>query len=161
MRRSRLLIGLVLILIVFWLTLPPKGGEDWMVAEVVRIIDGDSILVRYEEQDIEFRLSGIDAPEYGEDYGEEATEFLSSQLRPGDAIYFTRDIPPLDVYQRWLIYGYVKPELSFEESLNSQLVRQGLAKVPDYPDRSLFFEELKRLETEARNRDLGIHQTLK
>lgn len=73
-------------------------------------------------------------------------------------IYFIRAYPETDIYQRWLVYGYPKPPGDIHDSLNAALVRQGLAVVPDYPDRSLYYDELKAIEEDARRQGLGLHR---
>lgn len=45
-------------------------------AEVVRVIDGDSVVVRWQQTDVEVRLGGIDAPELKQPGGVAAREAL-------------------------------------------------------------------------------------
>lgn len=158
MRWTKLILFLVLIGLVFWWTLPQKPPQNWETAEVVVIKDGDSLVARQGNQEIELRLIGIDAAEHGEAYAEEARSFLANAIPPGSVIYFTQENELLDAYQRRLVVVYTEPERPFEESLNARLVSQGLALVPDYPDPTMYYQELKQLEQQAKEKKLGIHR---
>lgn len=156
MPRSKLLVVLALLLALFWISLPRAVPDNWQRAEVVRIIDGDSVVLR-QDGEIECRLMGIDAPEYGQALAEEAKSFLSQRIPPGTIVYYTQEAPAQDVYQRQLIHLYNAPQRPFGESLNAALVAAGLAVVPDYRDRSIYYDELKQLEQAARQAGLGLH----
>ena len=73
-----------------WLDPPDFYGD--VEAEVVRVIDGDTIVVNipgYPEvfgENISIRLSGVDAPEPHEPNGKEAKAYVESLLEPGDEI---------------------------------------------------------------------------
>ena len=156
MPRSKLFLSLIVIAVLLWLSLPQVVTGNWQRAEVVRIIDGDSLILRQDEE-IECRLMGIDAPEYGQFLAEEAKAFLSRQVPPGTIVYYTQEVPAQDIYQRQLIHLYRAPEMSFQDSLNAVLVSAGLAVVPDYPDGTMYYAELKQLEQAARQAGLGLH----
>ena len=49
--------------------------------EILDVIDGDTILVRYMGKDAEFGIYGIDAPELDQPYGTEAREFLQNLIQ--------------------------------------------------------------------------------
>lgn len=157
MRRFRFWWIFIIILIIFWLTLPPKLSENWSSGEVVRIVDGDTLFFIKDGKEIEARLMGIDAPEYGEKFALEATNFLASKLSVGSTVFYTQETPQTDVYGRQLIHAYHQPNLSFSESVNARLVAAGLAMVPDYRDKTIYFQELKEIEKEAQKNKLGIH----
>ena len=157
MRRVSLWLIVLLILTVFWLTLPEKIDDNWASGEVVRVIDGDSIVIQQAEMQVEIRLIGIDAPEFGQPYFVAAKEFLSSHVSPGSSIYYTQEIPQKDVYDRLLVHAFTSPNLPFDESLNLKLVAAGLAIVPDYPDKSIYYDKLKWWQDYAQKNKLGVH----
>jgi endonuclease YncB( thermonuclease family) len=52
-------------------------GDDPLVGGVVRVTDGDTITVLLDQQQIKIRLSAIDAPERGQDFGQKSKEALA------------------------------------------------------------------------------------
>jgi endonuclease YncB( thermonuclease family) len=47
-------------------------GTDPLAGKVVKVTDGDTITVLVDQQQIKIRLSAIDAPERGQDYGQKS-----------------------------------------------------------------------------------------
>ena len=91
---------------------------------VVRVIDGDSLIVRYLNQTRQFqvRLFGIDAPEHDQEHGDTATWFLNQQALLGS--FRLRVHTPSDRYGRVVGVLYADRILN---SLNHQMVAAGLA----------------------------------
>ncbi len=89
--------------------------------EVVRVVDGDSLVVRDRGRDREVRLYGIDAPEWNQPYGREARDhMLSYRWKVVECEIMT----PKDRYGREICilrYG--------GKCINEELVRLGLAWV--------------------------------
>ena len=85
-------------------TLPP--GQ----AVVVRVVDGDTIVVRIDGHDEEVRLIGVDTPEEKkpdtpvECYAREAAAHTSALLPAGTIVQLERDREPRDRYGRLLAY---------------------------------------------------------
>jgi endonuclease YncB( thermonuclease family) len=52
-------------------------GADPLTGKVVKVTDGDTITVLVEKQQIKIRLSAIDAPERGQDFGQKSKEALA------------------------------------------------------------------------------------
>ncbi|HLC63158.1 MAG TPA: thermonuclease family protein [Candidatus Nanoarchaeia archaeon] len=115
---------------------------------VARIIDGDTLEIN---SSYKIRLSGINTPETGECYYQEAKQFLSS-LTLNQEIYLERDITNKDVYGRFLRYIYIQDDL-----INSILVEEGYAKVYDkYANDTKRYQQLKRIEDPAKTNMLGV-----
>lgn len=124
----------------------PKGGdvvltthvEGFELAEVVRVVDGDTIVVtRRGSSDHEtVRLVGVDAPETVDPdrpvgcYGPEASEFLTDRLRANEAVYLETDPVQGDTdrYGRLLRYVYEFGADGPGESVNLLLLREGYAE---------------------------------
>lgn len=108
----------------------PGNGPDR--AEVVRVVDGDTIEVRYSGQERIVRLLNIDAPETKhpgkavECLGPEATAYLQQQLEPGDTVRLEFDQELLDRYGRELA-GVFEDDLL----INAEIARRGLG-IPVY-----------------------------
>ena len=115
---------------------------------VIRIIDGDTIIINTSEH---VRLSGIDTPETGECYYQEAKQFLFA-IAINKEVYLEQDITNKDKYDRLLRYIYRNGTF-----VNGILVEQGYAKVFDaYKDETRRYLQLKRLEDTAITNQLGL-----
>lgn len=81
-------------------------------ATVVRVVDGDTIVVHLAGRDENVRLLGIDTPETHkpdspvECFGPEAAERLGSLLPKGTVVRLVRDVEARDRYDRLLAYVY-------------------------------------------------------
>lgn len=95
------------------------GGEEQTRA-VKRVIDGDTIVV---EPDERIRYVGIDTPETGEPFSEEAMEFQKKVVLGSRVRIATCEQEPRDDYGRTLAF-VLKGNLDVGE----QLLRQGLAR---------------------------------
>jgi len=134
--------------------------------EVVRVVDGDTLIVRKDdsshpaassERGVRLRLLGIDCPESVkpnhpvEPWGSEATLF-TKQLVSGKAIRLQFDRRRVDRYNRYLAYVFVNDQM-----LNAELVRKGLARVSTFSgDSETMSRRLRDAEKEARLRSRGI-----
>ena len=157
MRWIKRILILIAVALLFWWTLPKEPPSNWNLAQVIAIKDGDSFVVSQAGNSIELRLIGIDAPEYGQPWSQEAREELVRTIPDGTFIYYTEEKLLPDAFGRKLVVVYTEVDQPFEESINARLVRLGLAIVPDYPDPTIYYPELKRLEKEAKEKSLGIH----
>jgi len=128
----------VLLLAVSGLALPPCPPPT-IQAEVVRVIDGDTIEVKIvsisrpvEGLKIDaiyrVRYIGVDAPEYGE-AGFEAATTINRLLVEGRTVYLELDQTKWDKYNRLLAYVYLDKEGHF--MVNLALVTSTLFRV--YP----------------------------
>lgn len=52
-------------------------GTDPLLGKVVKVIDGDTITVLVNHQEMKIRLNAIDAPERGQDFGQKSKEALA------------------------------------------------------------------------------------
>lgn len=129
--------------------------------KVVKVIDGDTIVVQSGITRQKVRLKGVDAPEIpnsrylkkGDPFGWESRQCLMEMLS-GRRVRLEYDttsrLPERDQYGRLLAYVYVDEEL-----INALLIRQGCARAfLKYPHSRM--EEFKRREVQARKEGLGI-----
>lgn len=119
-----------------------------MVAQVVRITDGDTIRVRLAGVEYPLRYIGVNTPEVGQPYAAEATA-LNSTLVSGQAVYLEKDVSETDRYNRLLRYVWLE-DGTF---VNYELVRQGYAQVATYPPdvkyEALYLEAQRQAIAEA------------
>jgi endonuclease YncB( thermonuclease family) len=134
----------------------PIPGE-MQGALVLRVIDGDTIVVELGGKQYRVRYIGIDTPEThhpddGADYlGFEATEANRSFVPEGSPVLLQRDISETDIYGRLLRYVFVDDVL-----VNAELVRMGLARVLFYEPDTLYQHAIKAAEAEALAAKRGI-----
>ena len=99
--------------------------------QVTRIIDGDTIEIRYDGKLTSVALIGVDTPETAhpqkpvEPFGKEATAFIRNLLL-GESVYLRFDGNRTEKYGRLLAYLYRAPDGLF---VNLEIVRQGYGKV--------------------------------
>ncbi|HUF31829.1 MAG TPA: thermonuclease family protein [Acidimicrobiales bacterium] len=130
-------------------------------AEVVRVVDGDTIVVRIAGQrsDERVRLIGIDTPETVdprspvECFGEEASARAKELLPPGTAVRLERDVEARDRYERLLAYVYRAADDLF---VNLAMVEEGFAAVLTYPPNVAHTEAFVTAAAEARAAGRGL-----
>ena len=115
---------------------------------VVKVIDGDTIDLENGER---IRFSGINTPETGECYYQEARDTLKKMLL-NRYVYLEKDRSDRGNYGRLLRYVYLEGT-----NVNSFMVMEGYAKVYDkYKDDTKRYGELKIAENIAIERGLGV-----
>ena len=119
---------------------------------VVRVLDGDSLRVKRDGTMVEIRLYGIDCPEWGQPFGDEARRYTAAKLHGK-----TVSIEPKDIDR----YGRVVALVSrFGFLMNRELVREGLAWMyPRYCKEGPLCSEFKQLQEKARKSGRGLWRT--
>ena len=130
---------------------------DPISARVERVIDGDTIQVRFEGKSHTVRLIGVDTPETKHPtkavqyFGQEASAFTKAALE-GKTVMLQKDRTgdTVDRYGRWLRYVLLDGD-----NFNARLIRDGYA----HAYRRFPFSkrtEFIRLEEQARRRGIGL-----
>ena len=124
-------------------------------AEVVQVIDGDTIVVWIDDQEKIIRYIGIDTPEPYRDtepacFSLEAS-LKNQELVKGGTVRLESDSEDTDRYDRLLRYVYVD-----DMFVNAELVRCGYAKRMPIKPNIAHQEEFAKLEREARAQNLGL-----
>jgi micrococcal nuclease len=131
---------------------PPSEG---VFAEVVRVVDGDTIDVLLDGEKVRVRYVGIDTPEpYSEAkpecYSKEASD-ANRRLVEGKTVELVSDVEDKDQYDRLLRYVYAD-----EVFVNKELVRDGFATTLPIRPNTAHASEFRSLELEAKEKDLGL-----
>ena len=135
------------------------GSAGAGAAEVVRVVDGDTIVVRLGGTEERVRLLGIDTPESVdprspvECFGKEAAAHTGSLLPPGTPVRLVRDVEARDRYDRLLAYVYRIDDGTF---VNLRLVEDGYAAVLTYPPNVAHADEFVAAAGEARESGRGL-----
>lgn len=121
--------------------------REVLTASVIRVRDGDSVLVRAGGRDVEVRLADVDAPERGQPHADQARKALIDLLQRRDV---TVEVLDTDTYRRKVARVRRLPD---GLDINAEVVRAGNAWVfrRYVRDQSLFM-----LEQSARERHAGL-----
>lgn len=131
----------------------PSAGA--MTAGVVRVIDGDTLVLRIRERRVRVRLIGVDAPETWlrhDCFGVEATRALRRLTPPGSAVRALGDAEPRDRYGRRLLYLWTPRGVL----VNAALVRAGFARAMPVPPDTRYAAVLREAEDAARRARVGL-----
>lgn len=122
--------------------------------EVVRVIDGDTIVVNYNGIEETVRLIGVDAPESvhpdkskNTDAGFAASEFTTVYLT-GQKVTLEFDTQQRDQYGRLLAYVYKNGEM-----FNKKLLMTGHAEIATYPPNVKYVDDFTQI---IKDRDPSI-----
>ena len=132
-----------LILLVLSVTVEAKLEAD--VAEVLHVVDGDSITVKVDETNYRIRLAEIDAPEMDQAWGEESKSALQEKLGNEEVAL---EIIDVDRYSRLVARVFLNGR-----QINREMVEEGHAWVYlEY----LRDETLLDPESKAKKKKLGL-----
>jgi endonuclease YncB( thermonuclease family) len=124
--------------------LPHATGDDGWVDRCVAVIDGDTIIVARGAERVEVDLDGIDCPELGQPFGDEAKRFTAGRVcRQIVKVQVKRDSNGHTI-GRVTIFG---------RDLPLELVEAGLAW---HDHRKMQDPALAKAENEARQTDRGL-----
>lgn len=135
---------------------PPR--HDLGRAEVVRVVDGDTIRVRLDGRTERVRYIGVDTPESVKPgtpvqcYAKRASA-ANAALVAGRRVRLVTDAEQRDRYGRLLAYVYREPDGAF---VNARLVRDGYARTMTIEPNVAHAGELARLAGAARRARRGL-----
>lgn len=107
-----------------------ENPDSYEIAQVIRVVDGDSILVLLDGRRIQVRYIGINAPDYGLgiDAQARAAERANRELVEGKTVKLFRDVSNVDKFNRLLRYVFVN-----DIFINQYLIQSGFAQPKAYP----------------------------
>lgn len=142
-------------------------------ATVLRIVDGDTLVIFYDGRTESIRLIGIDTPESKANrkaqrdsqrsrqdielitaMGKEAAAYVRTIAAEGTVIGIEFDVQKRDKFQRLLAYAY----LPNGQMLNEEIVKAGYAGVMTYPPNVKYQERFMKAYREAREAGRGLYQ---
>lgn len=127
------------------------AGED--IAQVTRVIDGDTIDVLLDGNTERIRYVQINTPERDDPCFAESTQ-ANADLVAGKTVRLLHSKKMTDPFGRLLHYVYVGDIM-----VERVLVEQGWAEVVLYPPNDMHYDEFVRLEAEAAAAGRGCHPT--
>jgi endonuclease YncB( thermonuclease family) len=96
-----------------------------LVARLVKVKDGDSLLVALDSGEISVRLDSVDAPEYDQPGGAEAAAHLAALVKGHDTVML--EVVTQDAYERLVAQVIVPGEDGAEVRVNELMVKSGNA----------------------------------
>lgn len=146
MKKLTLIVFLVFFLLfgIIYKNFPVEKNKE---NTVFRVIDGDTFELMNRET---VRLIGINAPEEGMYYSEEAKNRLE-ELVKGKNVILEKDISEKDNFGRLLRYVFVD-----DVFVNLKLVEEGYAHVLIISPNIKYSYQLKEAEAKAREKGLGV-----
>ncbi len=165
---KRIVKGFLPLLFLLALALSVEAKE---IISILKVVDGDTLLVNYKGKEEHIRLIGIDTPESrpnkkgksdaqrsGEDLkviisqGKKATRFLKALVRTGDKLTIEFDVQIRDKYGRLLGYVY----LSTGRMLNEEIAGAGYANPMTVPPNVKYQARVLKAYREARENRRGL-----
>lgn len=139
-------------------------------AELLAVIDGDTILVNVNGAEEKVRLIGIDTPESvnsdeskNNEYGVMASYYTKSILEGKDTIYLQYDVEKKDTYGRTLCYVWLEKEVDTDKAediesymLNDILLRAGQAVNKVYMPNCMYADKFEADCKEAKENGTGL-----
>jgi micrococcal nuclease len=129
-------------------------------ATVVRVVDGDTIVVAFGGKQYKLRYIGMDTPETVDPnspiqwMGPQATA-ANIALVYGKTVYLEKDVSEVDRFDRLLRYVWLVNGSAWT-LVNLELVRQGVASAKSYPP-DVRYDNLYRVaEADAQEASLGL-----
>jgi micrococcal nuclease len=139
----------------------PSSPTAPLIGRIVRVLDGDTVVVRVSGKNLTVRAIGVNAPESVkknspvECFGLESSAYLKALLPKGRIVSLTLDRQRLDKYGRTLAYV----ALSDGTDVQRQLLSQGYAstmKIAPNTSRAKEFEKLQRTAKAAKAGMWGV-----
>lgn len=147
--------------------------SEYVKCNLIRVVDGDTIIVNYNGEEKSVRLIGMDTPESvnpdnskNTEYGKLASEFTKNLMTDLDSVYLEFDVSATDKYNRLLAYVWKNEPVSSEQSmdidfiknnmLNAVLVNQGYAINKVYKPNVKYASVFENIRNEAEKNKTGL-----
>ncbi|MDB5052545.1 MAG: thermonuclease [Bacilli bacterium] len=159
MKKNRYLLWFIIIVVFISLigctkqsnTIPNRTS-----VKVERVVDGDTIEVKYEGKSEKVRFIGMDTPETKKPntpvmfYGKEASAYTKNRLEK-QTIELEWDVEHRDKYGRLLAYIWIGKEL-----FNTTLIQAGYARLSTFPPNVKYEKIFTEAQKQARKQGNGI-----
>ena len=149
---------LVILIVLSFVIVPGKFGKLHGPYDVVRVVDGDTLIIDIDGEEVRTRVANVNSEEsvadesYKEntENGREASKFTKG-LMTGKKVYLEYDLGKQDKYGRTLAYVYtVNEDGSAGPSLEEILLKEGMAETMFIFPNIKYALYFKRLELIAR-----------
>lgn len=143
---------LILLIIIISSIAPSKTTKNTITCQAINIIDGDTFLCKYNNQNLKVRLAQIDAPEAKQTYGMMSKHGLSQLILYKTVHLEIENNNQTDRYGRTVAEVYIG-----DQSINKKMVEMGMAwAYREYLQDNSYLD----LENNARKKRLGLWQDI-
>lgn len=125
--------------------------------KVTKVVDGDTIKIRFNEKEETIRLIGIDTPESVHSdsnknipEGSIASDYTKDKLE-GKEVKLEFDVQPKDKYNRYLAYVFIDGKM-----FNKELLEKGYARLSTFPPNIKYVDDFTKIQKEAINKNIGF-----
>lgn len=125
--------------------------------KVTRVVDGDTLVVKINDEETKVRLIGIDTPEsvHSDEskncsFGKTASDYTKNLLSD-ESVTLEYDVEQYDTYGRLLAYVYLDDNM-----INYDLVLNGYAVAKEYPPNVKYADEFTEAQIEAEKSKSGM-----
>lgn len=141
-----------------------ESNIERVPSDLLRVVDGDTIVVRIDGEEYKIRLIGIDTPESvhsdasrNNEYGQMASDYTKILLEERETVWIEYDQEAEDRYGRQLGYVWLDPkEEDLQYMLNYILVANGYAINKEYPPNTRYADYFQKACQEAMEADAGL-----
>lgn len=160
----RYLIAAAVFAAVFFLRVPLKQTQtvenNYQKAEIIRVVDGDTLVVKMDGEQVRVRLIGVDCEEstmedekMNTEKGRAEADYVRQLLPQNTVVYLQKDQSETDVYGRLLRYVWLEiPQRPWDvnevsqKMLNGILIEKMHTRVKEYPPDVRYLELFRELE---------------
>lgn len=142
---------------------PYSGNPQLEAVELVRVVDGDTIVVKYNNEEVRVRLLTVNCEESvhpdaerNSAEGEAASAFTKEYLTDYPILYLQFDEALYDKYDRLLAYVWLEDEVSLDSRkdveqymFNAILLEEGYAETVVYEPNHRYAEWFYEIEEQA------------
>ncbi|WP_322420356.1 thermonuclease family protein [Jeotgalibacillus haloalkalitolerans] len=136
----------------------PEAELSGREVQIIRVVDGDTVIVNDQDKEEMIRLLLIDTPESippskeKEYLGESSSDFAKVALNKGDTVTLEIGNPDRDAYGRLLGYIWVD-----DTNFNQLMIEEGFARVVNISEpNTKYLDEFIRAEEQAKEQKIGI-----
>lgn len=141
-----------------------EGSQDRISTELLRVVDGDTIVVDIDGEEFKIRLIGIDTPESvhsdasrNNEYGQMASDYTKELLADQETVWIEYDQEAEDRYGRQLGYVWLDPDAEdLQYMVNYILVANGYAINKEYPPNTRYAGYFREACQEAMEAGSGL-----
>jgi len=149
--RGRLFITLIIVILSAMQSLAAEIAAERTNGTILRVKDGDTVVVRFNTDTHTIRLEGIDCPEHDQTpWGPLVTQFLHEWIQ-GQPIQIEWDVQRTDRYQRALGYLFFQ-----DQFINEELVGRGLCYTMTVPPNVRYRDRLRMALRDAQQHRRGL-----
>ena len=137
---------------------------------LIRVVDGDTILVSIDGSEEKVRMIGVDTPESvhsdstkNNEYGDMASDFTKEYLKNYTTLYLQYDTEKEDQYGRTLAYVWLEDDVDTSNQqdietymYNAILLKEGYAINKKYPPNTAYADVFGQIRGNAELNNVGL-----